>query len=78
MKRIIDKNMVKLYAMDNPNCEICENIGSDVHHIIFRSQGGGDNDDNLITLCRNHHNQAHGPESKRFREMLLRLKSRKN
>jgi hypothetical protein len=30
-----------------------------VHHVIFRSQGGSDAPDNLITLCEKHHKQVH-------------------
>jgi 5-methylcytosine-specific restriction endonuclease McrA len=31
----------------------------DIHHIVSRGAGGEDTLDNLITLCRYHHNQAH-------------------
>jgi hypothetical protein len=37
--------------------ECCD--GFDVHHIETRGSGGGDEPENLITLCRNHHNAAH-------------------
>ena len=30
-----------------------------VHHVIFRSQGGSDAPDNLVTLCRDCHEQLH-------------------
>ena len=30
------------------------------HHIIFKSQGGEDTAENLITLCRYCHSQRHG------------------
>lgn len=30
-----------------------------VHHIKFRSKGGSDNPNNLITLCEKHHKQVH-------------------
>jgi hypothetical protein len=30
-----------------------------VHHIVFRSQGGLDTEENLITLCGAHHDNAH-------------------
>jgi 5-methylcytosine-specific restriction endonuclease McrA len=30
----------------------------DPHHIVFRSAGGKDAKENLITLCRKHHDQA--------------------
>ena len=47
---------------DNPTCEVtlCCDIAVDVHHILFKSQGGKDEIDNLIGLCREHHDIAHG------------------
>ncbi len=33
-------------------------INLEVHHIVPRSQGGLDEPENLITLCRKHHNQV--------------------
>ena len=46
-------------------CEICgkggrvDKGGFDIHHIIPKSQGGLDVIENLILLCRDHHNKAH-------------------
>jgi hypothetical protein len=36
-----------------PCCE-----GLDVHHIVSRGAGGGDEKENLICLCRVHHDMA--------------------
>ena len=30
-----------------------------MHHITFRSRGGDDSMENIITLCAKHHDQAH-------------------
>ena len=42
----------------------CQNCGSmhnlQVHHLKFRSQSGSDVEQNLITLCSNCHEGAHG------------------
>jgi len=49
-------------------CEVCgkcgraDRSGFDIHHIIPRSQGGGNDIDNLCCLCRRCHNAAHGLE----------------
>ena len=43
---------------------MCENANgipaSDIHHIIFKSQGGKDEISNLVALCRECHDVAHG------------------
>lgn len=46
---------------DLDRCRWC-GLGQDtqVHHIVFRSQGGKDTKSNLITLCGDHHRKAHG------------------
>lgn len=55
---------VKAYvlARDGYKCQ-CGQKGCserlEVHHIIFRSQGGSDAPDNLITLCSKHHKALH-------------------
>jgi len=40
-------------------CMICAREGADVHHWITRGAGGGDDPDNLVSLCREHHNLVH-------------------
>lgn len=48
---------------DNYKCQYCKGKHRDskleVHHIIFRSQGGSDEADNLITLCHTCHKALH-------------------
>lgn len=46
---------------DNYTCQICgkKHIRLEVHHIIFRSQGGTDDENNLITLCEDCHSEIH-------------------
>lgn len=41
----------------------CPELATDVDHIVPASQGGGDNDANLESLCRWHHNQKTGREA---------------
>jgi hypothetical protein len=46
---------------DNYTCQICgkKHARLEVHHIIFRSQGGTDDENNLITLCEDCHSGIH-------------------
>ena len=48
---------------DNYTCQCCKGKHKDnkleVHHIIFRSQGGSDEESNLITLCHTCHKNLH-------------------
>lgn len=48
---------------DNYTCQYCKGKHKDskleVHHIIFRSQGGSDEEDNLMTLCHTCHKNLH-------------------
>ena len=48
---------------DNYTCQCCKGKHKDskleVHHIVFRSQGGSDEESNLITLCHTCHTALH-------------------
>lgn len=53
---------------DEYKCQICKGKHKDskleVHHIIFRSQGGSDEAENLITLCHTCHSALHAGKIK--------------
>ena len=46
---------------DNYTCQCCgkKNCRLEVHHIKFRSDGGTDDEENLITLCKDCHDGVH-------------------
>ena len=46
---------------DNYTCQCCgkKNCRLEVHHIVFRSNGGSDTLENLITLCEDCHKAVH-------------------
>lgn len=46
---------------DNYTCQCCgkKNCRLEVHHIKFRRDGGTDDEDNLITLCKECHDGFH-------------------
>lgn len=66
------QNHVKVYLnffgytpFDVIQCEICNAVAVDIHHIDARGMGGrrdhsADNIENLIALCRHHHNEYEG------------------
>ena len=53
----------KVLYRDNYTCQCCKNKRKDskldVHHIIFRSNNGSDDGENLITLCHSCHDDLH-------------------
>lgn len=55
----------KAYVLDRDNhtCQHCKGKSKDskleVHHIIFRRNGGSDEAENLITLCKTCHDKLH-------------------
>ena len=51
-----ERDRVCLYGLSSKDCS----GGLDPHHIIPVSQGGDDVVENIITLCRKHHDQAQG------------------
>ena len=40
-------------------CNLCRETGVIIHHIVPIEEGGPSEEENLIVLCLNHHNQAH-------------------
>jgi len=44
-------------ARDQSFCQVpgCSRAATHVHHVLFRSQGGGDEGDNMTSLCTAHH-----------------------
>ena len=51
----------EILRRDGWRCQSCGSMSNlEVHHTEFRSHGGADSADNLITLCRRCHRGAHG------------------
>lgn len=62
---------------DSYTCQICgaKHIRLEVHHIVYRSKGGTDDEDNLITLCESCHKKIHkGEINVNLKPKKLRLK----
>src|SRR5205814_7425963 len=51
----------QVLCRDGWRCQLCGSmINLEVHHKQFRSHSGGDQEDNLITLCFDCHASTHG------------------
>ena len=65
---------IKAYILtrDKYTCRCCKTKKGTlhVHHIIYRSNGGSDEESNLITLCENCHKKLHRDELKDFESKL--------
>ena len=63
---------------DLHTCQKCKGKKKDpklhVHHIVFRSQGGSDSPDNLITLCKTCHDDLHKQENAAKESLKLQKK----
>lgn len=61
MSSVKKEKREKILKRDNYQCQACYDTEHlTIHHIIYRSQGGGDEDENLITLCETCHGDVHG------------------
>jgi 5-methylcytosine-specific restriction endonuclease McrA len=49
---------------DNGLCQMCGKQGYHIHHIIYKSLGGKNTANNLITLCEEHHTSNEGIHGK--------------
>ena len=58
-----NKLRAKVFERDRFRCRGCAKQAEEVHHIIFRSQGGTDEMSNLVAICRDCHDMAHGKRS---------------
>ena len=56
------KNYMKHFGYGEQDiilCEACHRKAIDLHHIKYKSRGGGDEVQNVIALCRKCHDLAH-------------------
>ena len=49
-------------------------VGTDLHHIVPRSQGGSDDDENKVFLCRKCHAMIHSEGAVNWQEKLIELR----
>lgn len=68
MKRTV---RVEVLSRDRYRCRGCLHDSGEIHHILFRSQGGQDTSGNLITLCPSCHRRAHGTNGRQIDPEVL-------
>jgi 5-methylcytosine-specific restriction endonuclease McrA len=49
---------------DNDLCQLCGGAGDHTHHVLYKSLGGKNTANNLITLCEIHHTGNEGVHGK--------------
>ena len=64
-----------VYPGDFIPCLVCGAKSVDIHHVLFKSQGGKDNIENLAELCRSCHTKAHN--SKQFNERVKEINDKR-
>lgn len=78
------KNYLEHFGYDKSDGIFCEHptcwaLAVDIHHIEPRSHFGTktrhlqDHVSNLAALCRRHHDEAHGPNSREIKERLKQI-----
>ena len=58
-------------------CVICSRKYFGLHHIIPRSMGGEDNEENLVTLCQFHHREVHNTGALNWVKRLSDLRKKR-
>lgn len=56
MSRVHHRHRARILKRDNHRCKLCMSGREvDIHHIVPQEEGGKTEDDNLISLCKQHH-----------------------
>jgi hypothetical protein len=65
-----------VFTRDNYTCQVCKKKGKilQTHHIIYKSKGGTDRANNLITVCTDCHNHKNHQEGEIFYKWMINKK----
>ncbi len=65
-----------VFARDNYTCQVCKKKDKilQTHHIIYKSHGGSDRADNLITVCTDCHSHKNHQEGEIFYKWMMEKK----
>ena len=64
--------------VDNqPYCQLCGSTNwLEIHHIVYRSEGGSNDERNLIRLCKYHHQMVHS-NKRRWQPYLIQMQCKR-
>lgn len=66
-----DKEIYKKIIDEQHYCQLCGSTNwLEIHHILYRSQGGNNDERNLIRLCKNCHELVHS-NKKKWQKFLI-------
>ena len=54
-------------------CISCNNIATELHHVIRKSRGGTNNPENLMPICRDCHNLLHFSSNTEVRNRIINI-----
>jgi 5-methylcytosine-specific restriction endonuclease McrA len=64
---------LEIIRLDGYSCRFCNRRNAlHVHHVIYRSEGGSNDQSNLITLCYEHHDLIHS-NKKRYQPLCQKI-----
>ena len=65
-----------VFARDKYTCQVCKKTGKilNTHHIVFKSHGGTDRADNLITVCTDCHTSENHKEGQILYDWMIKHK----
>lgn len=63
-----------IWVRDDMLCVHCSKGGAEIHHIQFRSQGGGHKANNLCLLCDPCHNRMHSDKPIPDEKLIKRVR----
>lgn len=69
-----------VFARDNYTCQVCKKSKDKIlrtHHVLYKSEGGSDRPNNLITVCDDCHTHENHQHSGIFYEWMMKKKKMK-
>lgn len=72
-----DKKIYQKIVEEQPYCQLCGSTNwLEIHHIVYRSENGSNDDRNLIRLCKYHHQEVHS-NKKKWQPFLIQMQQRR-